>query len=85
MPETTLTVTPHALRPVPHPLSVPFAPPPTVRPGDIVDLALDPGQAAVVRAAAASGTPMVLVIATGRPRLLGGLEALPEVGAVLQV
>ena len=37
-----------------------------------------------MRAAAAAGTPVALVIASGRPRLLGGMEALPQVGAVLQ-
>ena len=50
--------------------------PSTEKPGDIVDLSIDPGQAALVRALAARGVPVVLVLIGGRPRLLNGLDTL---------
>ena len=37
-----------------------------------------------MRVLASAGTPIALVLVTGRPRLLHGVEALPQVNAVLQ-
>ena len=56
----------------------------TEKPGDLDDLALDDGQVDLARALSSSGVPVVVVVVTGRPRILRGIEKLPGVGAVLQ-
>eukprot|EP00002_Diphylleia_rotans_P002958 TRINITY_DN1195_c0_g1_i1.p1 TRINITY_DN1195_c0_g1~~TRINITY_DN1195_c0_g1_i1.p1 ORF type:complete len:770 (-),score=172.75 TRINITY_DN1195_c0_g1_i1:210-2519(-) len=48
------------------------------KPGDITDLALYAGQIELGRAIAATGTPVVLVILEGRPRLLKNLPSLSK-------
>lgn len=41
--------------------------------GDIDDLSLQAGQLKLARAVAATGVPLVLVLISGRPRVLHGL------------
>lgn len=57
----------------------------TEKPGDTDDLGLHEGQLEIVRriAAANPSLPIVLVLITGRPRLLHGLPQLPSVVAVV--
>ena len=43
-------------------------------PGNITDLALDENQVALAKAAAATGKPVILVLAEGRPRLISNIE-----------
>lgn len=43
-------------------------------PGNIPDLALDENQAALAKAAAASGKPVILVLTEGRPRFISNIE-----------
>ncbi|MEO6549562.1 MAG: glycoside hydrolase family 3 N-terminal domain-containing protein [Ferruginibacter sp.] len=43
-------------------------------PGNIADLALDEGQVALAKAAAATGKPVVLVLTEGRPRFISNIE-----------
>ena len=58
--------------------------PTTEKPGDLDELAMDVGQLSLVRRLAATGLPLVLVLVTGRPRVLQGIEKLPQVSAVVQ-
>lgn len=57
----------------------------TEKPGDIDDLALHAGQLELVRALAAHAphVPIILVLISGRPRLLNGLPQLSSVVAVV--
>ena len=56
----------------------------TEKPGDLSELELDEGQRALAAALATARTPMALVLVSGRPRLLKGVEQLSAVQAVLQ-
>lgn len=53
----------------------------TEKPGDIDDLDLPPAQQELVQAIAATGKPIVLVLAEGRPRVIREIE--PKAGAIL--
>jgi beta-glucosidase len=48
----------------------------TEKPGDIEDLSLEPAQLDLVRAVAATGTPVVAVFLAGRPRTFDAVEPL---------
>ena len=48
----------------------------TEKPGDIEDLSLEPAQLDLVRAVAATGTPIVAVFLAGRPRTFDAVEPL---------
>jgi beta-glucosidase len=50
----------------------------TEKPGDVDDLHLPEAQMDLVRAMAASGKPVILVVAEGRPRIIREAEALAE-------
>lgn len=52
-------------------------------PGNLTDLNLSPAQKALVRALAATGKPLVLILNEGRPRIIGDIE--PLAGAVVDI
>lgn len=54
----------------------------TEKPGDLHDLSLSANQVELAKAVAATGTPVILVLNEGRPRLISAIE--PDMAAVLQ-
>jgi beta-glucosidase len=50
----------------------------TEKPGDLVDLYLSENQQQLVRDAAATGKPVILVLAQGRPRIISKIEPLAK-------
>ncbi|MEO9804111.1 MAG: glycoside hydrolase family 3 N-terminal domain-containing protein [Reichenbachiella sp.] len=52
-------------------------------PGGIDDLTLDPNQIALVESAVATGKPVVLLLAQGRPRIISSIE--PKVNGILNL